>query len=67
MAKEMNYFNYFPGDVTKISGQAVSNLLSRTIWSRVFINGFWLGGKNDNQRRTEFYYIYPNDALLGGR
>lgn len=55
MIKEQNCFNYFPGDVTLISGDALSNLLSRT-------------KVGDNQRCTnELYYIYAKDNLLGGR
>lgn len=66
MAKEMDCFNYFPGDVTIIDITDLNNLLARNRWYKIKTNGIWLGGKDDNQRQTEWNYIYANDNLLGG-
>jgi hypothetical protein len=67
MIKEMDCFNYFPGDVTIISRQDFNGLLSRVKWYKIFLNGIWLGGPGDHQRQTEFYYIYHSDNMLGGK
>lgn len=53
MAKEMNCTNYYPGPITRIDRQSLNNILLLT-------------KPGDNQRQTEWYYIYPNDSLLGG-
>jgi len=54
MIKEMDCFNCFPGDITKINREALNNLLSRT-------------EPDDNQRKTSIYYLYADDNLLGGK
>lgn len=67
MAKEMSCFNYFPGDITEINGRTIDNFLIRDGRKAKLINGIWLGGPGDNQRQTEFHYIYADDNLLGGK
>lgn len=54
MIKEMNCINYYPGDISMISGYALSALLLRD-------------GIEDKQRQTNVYYIYAHDNLLGGK
>lgn len=52
--KEQDCTNYEPGYVVIRSIDELNNLLSRT-------------EKDDNQRRTLWYYIYGNDNFLNGR
>jgi len=54
MIKEMDCVNYFPGDITAMTGKCLSSLMKRTSYG-------------DNQRKTEIYYIYAMDNLLGGK
>lgn len=67
MVKEMDCFNYYPGDISFLDADALSIMLKRDGRNPFLHNGIWLGGAGDNQRRTEFYYIYANDNLLGGK
>lgn len=66
MIKEQDCTNYEPGRVDIINRQTLSNHLLRDGLKDKLINGLMLGGKDDNQRRTEFYYIYASDNLLNG-
>jgi len=54
MIKEQDCTNYEPGPIQERDYQGLCNLLSRTA------NG-------DNQRRTQFYYLYSKDNLLMGK
>ncbi len=67
--KEMDCFNYFPGDVKEINKEGLELMLKRDgRKGREFVyNGIWLGGEMDNQRQTTFHYIYASGNLLGGK
>ncbi len=66
MIKEQDCTNYEPGIVTILTINDLNSLLLRDGRKAKLINGLWLGGKGDNQARTEFYYLYMKDNLLNG-
>lgn len=67
MIKEQSEFWYIPGDVTIITIESLNALLMRDGRKPFQINGVWVGGKDDIQRRTSIYYIYRHDNLINGR